>query len=322
LCPISRNHQSTHGEKFFQSGHKAALDFGAGSLNHEQRHLELVRTDTFFYRLLQTFPELVFALSGTPVLPGYRLSAVEVKEKSFRFDGVLVPPASTPMAPIWFVEVQFQRRTTFYWDFFTEVAMYLRQFEVERPCRLLAIFPNREVDSEIPPFYQLQAEAGWLHRVYLNQWSPSATTVWSGALLPLVVAPEAEMGSRVQAFWAEAQAMEEGLRERMLEWLETLLVYRYPKQSREEIARMFALGDLRETRVYQEALSEGIQLGKQEGKQEGEAQLVLRLLTRRLGPLTRSQQQQIATLSVSRLEALAEALLDFQDLEELDAWLA
>jgi len=295
-----------------------------------------VKTDPFFYRLLQTYPELVFELSNTPVLPGYRWSAVEVKEQNFRFDGVLVPPATEPAAPIWFVEVQFQRRETFYWDFFTEVAIYLRQFRVERPCRLLALFPNRDVDVVVPPFYQLQVSAGWLCRVYLNEWTGEAS--WGGELLKLVVAPENEVAAKVQALCTQAQTMGAVLQREVLNWLETLLVYRYPKRSREEIARMFALGDLRETRVYQEALSEGIQLGKQEGiqlgkqegiqlgkqegiqlgKQEGEAQLVIRLLTRRLGSITTAQQQQIAALPVVELEAL----LDWQTPNELAHWLA
>jgi predicted transposase YdaD len=84
-----------------------------------------MKTDILFYGLLQAYPELVFELTGMPVVPGYGLTAVEVKEKNFRFDGVLMPPVSAARhAPIWFVEVQFQRRGSFYRDFFTKVALY------------------------------------------------------------------------------------------------------------------------------------------------------------------------------------------------------
>lgn len=40
----------------------------------------------------------------------------------------------------------------------------------------------------------------------------------------------------------------------LLELIETILVYKLPKINRREIEAMFSLSDLRETRVYQEAL--------------------------------------------------------------------
>ncbi|NJK60006.1 MAG: DUF2887 domain-containing protein [Oscillatoriales cyanobacterium SM2_1_8] len=287
-----------------------------------------MRTDTLFYGLLQACPELIFELTAIPMVPGYGLTAVEVKEKSFRFDGVLMPSTSAPAdAPLWFIEVQFQKRGDFYRDFFTKAALYVKQFAVERPCRLLAIFPSRDLDSAIPPFYQPQVEAGWVYRVYLNEWAGEAS--WGGELLKLVVAPEPEMRGRVQALQAQAPALAATVRAQMLDWLETLLVYRYPNQSREEIAQMFALGDLRDTRVYQEALNEGmalgtkqgIELGQKKGEQEGEARLVLRLLTHRFGSLSIPQRRRILTLSVTQLEELGEALLDWRTRTELTDWL-
>jgi len=79
---------------------------------------------------------------------------------------------------------------------------------------------------------------------------------------------------------------------------------------------------LRESPWYQEILKEGLQQGRQEGRQEGEVELVLRLLTRRFGVLELRTQQQIRQLSIAQLETLAEVLLDFSDVEELEAWLA
>ncbi|WP_287355987.1 Rpn family recombination-promoting nuclease/putative transposase [Moorena sp. SIO3B2] len=51
--------------------------------------------------------------------------------------------------------------------------------------------------------------------------------------------------------------------------METILVYKLPKLSRTEIEAMFSLSDLRQTKVYQEALAEGIQAGRLEGIQAG-----------------------------------------------------
>jgi len=81
---------------------------------------------------------------------------------------------------------------------------------------------------------------------------------------------------------------------------------------------MFALSDLKHTRVYQEALEEG----EAKGRQQGEARLVLRLLTRKLGNLPPAIQNTIQHLSTEQLEDLGETLLDFVSIAELNRWLA
>jgi len=48
----------------------------------------------------------------------------------------------------------------------------------------------------------------------------------------------------------------------------------------------------------------------------------LRLLRRRCGALSAEQEANIRALSLERLEALAEALLDFESPADLAAWLA
>jgi predicted transposase YdaD len=75
--------------------------------------------------------------------------------------------------------------------------------------------------------------------------------------------------------------------------------------------------DIRHTRAVQDWLAEG----RQEGRQEGEAAVTLRLLVRRCGPLTSATTAQIQALPLELLEALADALLDFQGPADLVAWL-
>jgi predicted transposase/invertase (TIGR01784 family) len=110
-----------------------------------------------------------------------------------------------------------------------------------------------------------------------------------------------------------------------METIETIIVYKFPSLSREEIERMLGLSELRQTKVYQEALEEGreegIAMGEQRGKLEGEQSVILRQLARRIGNVTPSQQAQIRSLSIYQLEALAEALLDFSQPDELANWL-
>jgi predicted transposase YdaD len=119
----------------------------------------------------------------------------------------------------------------------------------------------------------------------------------------------------------------------LLDLIEAIVVYKFPRKTREEIEAMFNLSDLKQTRVYQEALAEGQEQGIQQGiqqgigrgivigKQQGEAELILRLLNRRLGGLSPSLGESIRSLSIEQLENLAEALLDFNSEEDLRIWL-
>ena len=50
--------------------------------------------------------------------------------------------------------------------------------------------------------------------------------------------------------------------------------------------------------------------------------MALRLLNRRCGPLSEATTAQIQALPVDQLEALADALLDFQAPADLAAWMA
>ena len=66
----------------------------------------------------------------------------------------------------------------------------------------------------------------------------------------------------------------------------------------------------------------GVALGEARGQAQGEAKVTLRLLSRRCGALSGEQDSVIRSLPLERLEALAEALLDFEGMADLNAWLA
>ncbi len=65
----------------------------------------------------------------------------------------------------------------------------------------------------------------------------------------------------------------------------------------------------------------GIKQGVRKGRQVGETALVLRQLRRRLGPLPEVRRRAIENLSLHKIEALGEALLDFHSPEDLTRWL-
>ena len=79
--------------------------------------------------------------------------------------------------------------------------------------------------------------------------------------------------------------------------------------------------DVTQTRFYQEVFQIGQQDGQKVGRQEGEVDIVVRLLNRRCGQLSIAQQAQIKSLLINDIENLAEALLDFKGMDDLEIWL-
>jgi flagellar biosynthesis/type III secretory pathway protein FliH len=71
-----------------------------------------------------------------------------------------------------------------------------------------------------------------------------------------------------------------------------------------------------------EGLREGRAEGLREGLREGQRLVVERMLTRRFGALPSGVRERLATLTADELTALADALLDFTSLAEVEAWLA
>ncbi len=137
------------------------------------------------------------------------------------------------------------------------------------------------------------------------------------SLLRLIIAPAKQAEQRAYALVAQSQ----GSGRDILELVKTALVYKFIHKSRQEIEAMFGLSELTQTRVYQEGQQEGRQEGRQEGQQLGEATVVLRILRRKFNTLPPEIEQRISALSVKHLVALAESLLEFGSLDELQTWL-
>jgi predicted transposase YdaD len=115
------------------------------------------------------------------------------------------------------------------------------------------------------------------------------------------------------------------IQEQVLELIETVLVYKFPKLTRQEIEAMFTYSDLKQTRVYQDAKEEGeqrgLKLGEQRGLVKGQATMLLRLLNRKFGQISPSLRGKVNKLSAKQLENLAEALFDLETIADLSAWL-
>ncbi|MBS9388472.1 DUF2887 domain-containing protein [Anabaena sp. AL09] len=281
-----------------------------------------MKTDKLFYRLFLSQPGLIAEL--IPEIPKdceFTYSAPGVKEKGFELDGLLTPVAKDLSLPLVFLEAQMQGDPRFYGRYLAEIFLYLYQYNVKQPWYGLLILPNRneELGSDIPYQSLLKSQ---VKRLYLEDLLPLKDLSPNLALLKLLVVDEQDTATLAQAIINSAETEAEF--RRLLDLVEAILVNKFPQLGTKEILQMLNLKtvDVTQTRFYQEVFQEGQQEGRQEGRQEGEANLLLRLLTKRYGMLSPSQEEQIRSLDVEQLESLGEALLDFTNKSDLDTWLS
>jgi hypothetical protein len=71
-----------------------------------------------------------------------------------------------------------------------------------------------------------------------------------------------------------------------------------------------------------EGLEKGLSQGLERGRRQEGQQLLARLLRRRLGRLPSDLEAKVKTLSLTQMEDLTEALIDFTSLDDLKNWLA
>ena len=280
-----------------------------------------MKTDSLFYRLFQSAPTLFFELIGQfPVqAERYVFRSVELKQTAFRIDGVFLPPPEADKPRVYFVEVQFQRDEQLYRRLFAEAFLFLKQNPKIKDWQAIAIYPNRNFQPTDTAPDQVLLDSPQGQQVYLDELGERQDVSVGLGLVRLVVEPEATAASLAKQLLAHSQQeVPVGLsRSAIIELIETIVVYKFPQLSRQEVEVMLGLSDLKQTRVYQEALEEGERLGGQLATKL----LVLRLLTRKLGEIPQELRGRIEELTLTQLENLGEALLDFEQMDDLVNWL-
>lgn len=232
-----------------------------------------MKTDTIFYSLFQSFPSIFFELIDHPPQEAeiYQFSSVEVKQLAFRIDGVFLPSADASEQPIYFAEVQFQPDSKFYSRFFAEIFLYLDKTELTNDWRGVVVYPARTVDTGETRRYRELLNSGRVSRIYLDELREASEQSLGIAVVQLVIADEEAAIARARALIdrTRLEIADETQEQEFLKLIETILVYKLPQTSRQEIEAMFGLSELKQTRVYQEALAEGREEGREEGKVQG-----------------------------------------------------
>ncbi|BAY83006.1 hypothetical protein NIES267_24920 [Calothrix parasitica NIES-267] len=103
-------------------------------------------------------------------------------------------------------------------------------------------------------------------RVYLDELNQLQTSSVGIGTVKLVIEPQNTAAAKAKELITSAQQQitDASTQRELIQLIETIIVYKFPRLSRKEIEKMLGLGELKQTKVYQEAFEEG----KQEGKLE------------------------------------------------------
>jgi predicted transposase/invertase (TIGR01784 family) len=239
-------------------------------------------TDPLFYRLFETSPETLFLLLGmspeaaVAMAARYQFQAIEFKETAHRTDGVFLP--KEPELPLYILEVQFYPLPSVYADLLAKAYTYLKQHDPGQPFCGVVLFGDRSFEPIALAPYQPLLDAGMIRRFFVEELPDLADAPLGLSILNLIrqsneQAPAAASDLIVRA---KAEIDDAALRTDLIQLIETVILYKLPRLSREEVEAMLKVQDLREIRVCREMREEG----KEEGREETIAFAIVKLASK------------------------------------------
>ncbi len=265
-----------------------------------------MKTDSIFYKIFLDFPEIFFELINQPntQTQNYEFTSREVKQLSFRLDGLFLPTDNNPNKPFYLVEVQFQPDDKLYYRIFAELFLFLRQYEPPNPWQVVVIYPSRSIEREQDRHFGNILASSQVQRIYLDELSETVSGSLGVGVVKLVIEPETQAINLAKSLISQAQQeiIEPEIQEDLINLIQTIIVYKLPQKTRKEIEAMLGLSELKKTKVYQEAFAEGKDEGRVEGKVEDKIKYISNMM--RLG-LTLETIAEYLDLSLEEVQRLA-----------------
>jgi predicted transposase/invertase (TIGR01784 family) len=269
-----------------------------------------MRRDTLYYQIFKEFPELLFLLTGAPPqnAAGYRFSSVEVKEPTFRIDGVFEPLVLDGTGTMYLAEVQMQPDPKLYERTFAELfALFHRSRELYNDWRCVMFYLSRSTEQKVTHPYRALLESEQVQIVYLDELGNirDLPLMVSLAVLPTVSPKKAPAEARDILARAKEQPEQYAV---IVDLVTRVMSYMFIDQTPQEIDQMLDI-QFEETRVYKDT------------RAQVTLNMVLRLLGRNCGQLDIELVRGVTALSIDKLEALGDALLKFKKVKDLEKWL-
>jgi predicted transposase YdaD len=283
----------------------------------------MTASDKLFFWLFQSQPDRILQL--LPDLPadagGYRFVAPVFKALEHRPDGMFLAAQQGSDLPALVLEAQMQADPEFFLRLYAESGRFLLQEKTIRRWQVVVLCPLRSMAFGDP-----EPVAEFLeHRVRWLELQPALADPNAPPLLrTLALLLEKEERLPLTTAQIRSTVAGTGLESQIADATAAILLARFTSRPIPEICAMggITLEDFTQSVAYKEIFGLGEQRGREQGLKTGELEITLRLLQRRCGGLTPSQEARIRALPLPQLEALAEALLDFKGADDLEAWLA
>jgi predicted transposase YdaD len=287
----------------------------------------MTASDKLFFWLFQNQPDRILQL--LPDLPadagGYRFVAPVFKALEHRPDGMFLAAQQGSDLPALVLEAQMQAEPEFLLRLYAESGRFLLQEKTIRRWQVVVLCPLRSMAFGDP-----EPVAEFLeHRVRWLELQPALADLNAPPLLrTLALLLEKEERLPLTTAQIRSAVAGTGLESQIADATAAILLARFTTRPIPEICAMggITLEDFSKSVAYKEIFGLGEEQGREQGLEQGlktgELEITMRLLQRRCGGLTPSQEARIRALPLPQLEALAEALLDFKGADDLEAWLA
>jgi predicted transposase/invertase (TIGR01784 family) len=237
-----------------------------------------MKTDSLFYRIFLYSPSLFFGLIDQPseTVKAYKFDSIEIKQTAFRIDGIFIPKAKRSDRPIYFIEAQMQRDRRFYWRFFAEVGLFLRQKTPRQDWRGVIIWGRRAHDPGVPNHWIEFIQSQRVQIIYLDEL-PQNEFDMNTQIFSLLIANQRQSLPKAQAILTQLHPplVTGDFQRELIGLIETILVYKFPKKTKPEIMAMIGTNDLKKTRFYKDVFTEGKEEGREEGREESQKTAVL-----------------------------------------------
>jgi predicted transposase/invertase (TIGR01784 family) len=168
---------------------------------------------------------------------------------------------------LYFLEVQFYDLPSVFAGLLAKVYTYLKQHDPGQSFCGVVLFASRSLEPKGLKPYQPLLDAGMVRRLYLEEMPELTNAPLGLSILYLIRQSESQapVTARTLVTRARVEVGDAGLRADLIQLIETVIMYKLPRLSRNEVHAMLQIHDIRESRAYQETMEEGLKKGMEKG---------------------------------------------------------
>ncbi len=272
-------------------------------------------TDKQIYLILQRCPKFLHILGGYRS-PGQSVfKSLEFKDLSRRADGIEFP--LDPDQPLTVIEAQFglvTKKGNVYRQIIAKMVMAQEEYP-ERDMRGVILFANRACDPDTQPWKKL-VRVRYLDETLAKLEAKNPKNPLVCVFKPVMEQNDEKLVCQAPQHYRAIQRSKKltaTQRDTLTEVFENWLLQRFKDKTKQELAMILDLPDVRQTRCGRELLDEG--------REEGMAEMVIAVARKRLGKISKSVEERIRNLDAKLMEPLLIAVLEMKSVKELRDWL-